>query len=113
MAEPPYTLNDLKALQQWDTPMNIYARPANIFVAGFIGTPSMNLLSASVESAGGGQATEFGVDQGQELPGGLGIAPLDRREDVGDLVHGVEYRGLPLDIVCPRPIASRGAGDGT
>jgi multiple sugar transport system ATP-binding protein len=31
-------------IQQIDTPMRIYARPANLFVAGFIGTPPMNLL---------------------------------------------------------------------
>lgn len=35
-------------LQQIDTPENIYHRPANTFVASFIGTPPMNLLSAHV-----------------------------------------------------------------
>ena len=33
-------------IQQIDTPMRIYARPANLFVAGFVGTPPMNLLRA-------------------------------------------------------------------
>jgi multiple sugar transport system ATP-binding protein len=33
-------------LQQVDTPLNLYDRPANLFVAGFIGSPSMNLLPA-------------------------------------------------------------------
>lgn len=33
-------------LQQLDTPKNIYRRPANTFVASFIGTPPMNLFSA-------------------------------------------------------------------
>ena len=31
-------------LQQYDTPSEIYRRPANLFVAGFVGSPSMNLL---------------------------------------------------------------------
>ncbi|RZQ61733.1 ABC transporter ATP-binding protein [Amycolatopsis suaedae] len=31
-------------LQQCDTPMGLFAKPANVFVAGFIGSPSMNLL---------------------------------------------------------------------
>ncbi|MBI3951984.1 MAG: ABC transporter ATP-binding protein [Acidobacteria bacterium] len=31
-------------LQQFDTPLNVYERPANQFVAGFIGSPSMNFL---------------------------------------------------------------------
>jgi multiple sugar transport system ATP-binding protein len=31
-------------VQQIDTPMNLYQRPANLFVAGFVGSPAMNLL---------------------------------------------------------------------
>ena len=31
-------------IQQIDTPMNLYNRPANLFVAGFLGSPAMNLL---------------------------------------------------------------------
>ena len=33
-------------LQQVDTPLNLYDQPANLFVAGFIGSPAMNLLRA-------------------------------------------------------------------
>jgi multiple sugar transport system ATP-binding protein len=33
-------------LQQADTPLNLYDKPANLFVAGFIGSPAMNLLAA-------------------------------------------------------------------
>jgi multiple sugar transport system ATP-binding protein len=36
-------------LQQVDTPRALYERPVNLFVAGFIGSPSMNLLPATVE----------------------------------------------------------------
>jgi len=35
-------------LQQCDEPRAVYARPANVFVAGFIGSPAMNLLDAEV-----------------------------------------------------------------
>ncbi len=35
-------------LQQIDTPQNLYDHPANIFVAGFIGSPAMNLLDATL-----------------------------------------------------------------
>jgi multiple sugar transport system ATP-binding protein len=35
---------DRGVVQQVDTPMHIYERPANVFVAGFFGTPAMNLL---------------------------------------------------------------------
>ena len=34
-------------LQQCDTPRELYERPANTFVAGFIGSPSMNLCTVS------------------------------------------------------------------
>jgi multiple sugar transport system ATP-binding protein len=40
-------LRDAK-LQQCDEPRAVYARPANVFVAGFIGSPAMNLLEAEV-----------------------------------------------------------------
>jgi multiple sugar transport system ATP-binding protein len=40
-------------LQQVDTPRNLYDKPANAFVAGFIGSPAMNLINAPVS---GGQA---------------------------------------------------------
>jgi multiple sugar transport system ATP-binding protein len=33
-------------LQQVDTPLGLYDTPANIFVAGFIGSPAMNLIEA-------------------------------------------------------------------
>jgi len=36
-------------LQQFDTPLNIYERPANKFVAGFLGSPSMNFLDGTLD----------------------------------------------------------------
>jgi energy-coupling factor transporter ATP-binding protein EcfA2 len=35
-------------IQQVDTPQNLYDKPCNLFVAGFIGTPQMNFLPATV-----------------------------------------------------------------
>jgi multiple sugar transport system ATP-binding protein len=40
-------------LQQVEAPQRLYDRPENLFVAGFIGTPPMNLLEAGVEVNGG------------------------------------------------------------
>jgi multiple sugar transport system ATP-binding protein len=39
-------------LQQVDRPRDLYERPANLFVAGFIGSPPMNLVPAIVEEGG-------------------------------------------------------------
>ncbi len=36
-------------LQQFDTPLNIYNRPANRFVAEFVGSPSMNFIDGKIE----------------------------------------------------------------
>ena len=46
-------------LQQVDSPLSLYDRPKNLFVAGFIGSPAMNLIS--------GKATEGGVQIGDYL----------------------------------------------
>jgi ABC-type sugar transport system ATPase subunit len=35
-------------LQQFDTPMETYHKPANLFVAGFIGSPAMNFISGNL-----------------------------------------------------------------
>ena len=48
-------------LQQVDTPRNLYDKPANAFVAGFIGSPAMNLLSVPV-SNGKAHVGGFDVD---------------------------------------------------
>jgi multiple sugar transport system ATP-binding protein len=40
-------------IQQIDTPGNVYSRPANMFVAGFLGAPSMNFVEGTLEVAEG------------------------------------------------------------
>jgi multiple sugar transport system ATP-binding protein len=39
-------------IQQFDTPSNVYHRPANMFVAGFVGSPSMNFIENGKEVLG-------------------------------------------------------------
>ena len=39
-------------IQQVDTPQNLYEKPANLFVAGFMGSPQMNFLDATVKVEG-------------------------------------------------------------
>lgn len=48
-------------LQQIDTPKNLYDYPANMFVAGFIGSPSMNFFEAKLERANGGLVVDTGA----------------------------------------------------
>jgi multiple sugar transport system ATP-binding protein len=44
---------DLGVIQQIGTPLDLYYRPANLFVAGFIGEPPMNTFAARLELAEG------------------------------------------------------------
>ncbi len=62
-------------LQQLDTPQNLYNFPANLFVAGFIGSPAMNFFPAKIRRDGSkmiADANEFSVplpaDKSQDLP---------------------------------------------
>ena len=48
-------------LQQCASPLEIYQRPANIFVAGFIGTPSMNFIPATLKKTANGYSIDTGV----------------------------------------------------
>ena len=47
-------------LQQLDAPAALYDDPVNLFVAGFIGSPAMNLVTASLTSADGRVTASFG-----------------------------------------------------
>jgi multiple sugar transport system ATP-binding protein len=51
-------------LQQVATPQDLYDRPVNLFVGGFIGSPAMNMLEATLAKSNGGLAVEAG---GQRL----------------------------------------------
>src|SRR5580693_2347216 len=46
-------------LQQGDTPQNLFDHPVNLFVGGFIGSPSMNLVTAKMTSDDDGAAVTF------------------------------------------------------
>ena len=48
-------------LQQYDAPAHVFAEPANVFVAGFVGSPAMNLIAADVVTSADG-ATLRGAD---------------------------------------------------
>jgi multiple sugar transport system ATP-binding protein len=68
-------------VQQLDSPHNLYANPANMFVAAFIGSPSMNLFEATIENGhvvfGGHRLPVSGGLRGQAGPVVVGIRPSD------------------------------------
>ncbi|MFC4765607.1 ABC transporter ATP-binding protein [Dyella koreensis] len=85
-------------IQQIDTPMNLYDKPANLFVAGFLGSPAMNLLRGRLHADGGWKlAMPQGVLALGELPQSSALDAWRDRE----IVVGVR----PEDL-CPRADAS-------
>ncbi|MBW3563342.1 MAG: sn-glycerol-3-phosphate ABC transporter ATP-binding protein UgpC [Acidobacteria bacterium] len=82
-------LNDGR-IQQIDTPMNLYLKPKNLFVAGFIGSPAMNFIRGRVE-----------VDPSMSFisrDGALRV-PLDERSPGGsrEAILGVRPEDLDID----------------
>jgi len=55
-------------LQQFGTPMEIYGKPSNLFVAKFVGTPSINTVAGSLDSGEGKTSFHVGDDR-WNLPG--------------------------------------------
>jgi multiple sugar transport system ATP-binding protein len=50
-------------LQQVDSPQELYDRPVNLFVGGFIGSPSMNMIEARLERDGDGLVVDLGAQK--------------------------------------------------
>ena len=98
-------------LQQVDSPLNLYDKPANLFVAGFIGSPAMNLLKA------------HNVDGHAKL-GDIEV-PIDRDaagKAHGDITIGVrpeawrivgEGEGIPVKVTVVEELGADGFVYGT
>ncbi len=86
-------------LQQCATPREMYDRPANLFVAGFIGSPAMNLLSVPVTESG----VKFGnhtldVARGDVAGAGSQVIVGVRPEDV-EVTSNPDGLELVIDVV--------------
>jgi multiple sugar transport system ATP-binding protein len=73
-------------LQQVADPQTLYDRPVNLFVGGFIGSPSMNMIEARLEARNGGYAAIVGSQSiaigAEELAARPGLAGYDGLEVV-------------------------------
>jgi multiple sugar transport system ATP-binding protein len=76
-------------LQQVDSPQNLYDKPGNVFVAAFIGSPSMNLFEAMLELNGDGGAVKLGGQSLSLAPEALAARPGLRNYDGKKLVIGI------------------------
>jgi multiple sugar transport system ATP-binding protein len=85
-------LMDRGVIQQVDSPMAIYQRPGNQFVASFIGSPAMNFIRGDIDQgvfrvAVANGAAPNGIEVGSSMPSGpavLGVRPEDLLAHTGD-----------------------------
>ena len=91
-------------LQQVAAPQELYRRPANLFVAGFIGSPAMNLVEATLERGAGGSGTggsgTDGSGTGDAGPGGAGP----------EVIFGPHRLRVPAGVVREHPALEKYLG---
>ena len=103
MADRIVVLRD-GVIEQIGAPLDLYDRPANLFVAGFIGSPSMNLLNGTIRLNG---SPTFVIDGGVSLP--LASAPAD--SDGRRAIYGIRpehlmlsgTEGMPVEVSVLEP----------
>jgi multiple sugar transport system ATP-binding protein len=90
-------------VEQIGAPLELYDRPANLFVAGFIGSPAMNFIKGRLEDGG------FVSEGGLRLPVGAAPAGSDGRP----VIYGIRPEhfqltdaGVPLEVVVVEPTGS-------
>ena len=99
----------LGVVEQIGAPLELYDRPVNLFVAGFIGSPAMNFIDATLRRADG-SAVAVAAD-GTQLP----VPPDVAGQDGQPIVYGIrpehlEFvpagQGLSVDVVVVEPTGS-------
>ena len=92
-------------VEQIGAPLELYDRPANRFVASFIGSPAMNLIEGTIESGGAGFATADGV----RLP----LASVPTGAAGKPAIYGIRPEhftvadhGIPVKVVVIEPTGS-------
>ena len=91
-------------IEQQGAPLDLYYSPANRFIAGFIGSPAMNFVPATVGEGGRSLILEFGTDRrilpvGQVLePGRIVIAGI-RPENIVVTEPGRGVFDVRVDVI--------------
>src|SRR3712207_6668019 len=102
-------------LQQVDTPRNLYDRPDNVFVAGFIGSPAMNLIDVDLDGNGavlGGRSLPLSRETMQALSAdGSQNATIGFRPEAVRVVG--EGQGFPYEVVVVEELGSDAYAYGT
>ena len=106
-------------VQQVDAPERLYRKPANMFVAGFIGSPAMNFVQGTLQNGSvvlGGQAVPLPAPSGRSGPVVVGVRPEDVVVgDVGTLpaqIEITEQLGPEMLVHVDVPGITLAAGEG-
>ncbi|MBL4811605.1 MAG: sn-glycerol-3-phosphate ABC transporter ATP-binding protein UgpC [Rhodobacteraceae bacterium] len=93
-------------VEQIGSPLDLYDRPHNVFVAGFIGSPSMNFLQGKIEIVGG--VERFVSEGGLVLPVSEGVAEVGRAVTYGVRPEhiGIGAAGVALNVIVVEPTGS-------
>ncbi len=99
MADRIVVLRDGR-VEQVGSPLQLYNKPANRFVAGFIGSPKMNFLNARVRDDGSGGRSRLALDGGGEMEMDVGIAAGNDVVEIGIRPEHVELvdAGIPMTV---------------
>jgi multiple sugar transport system ATP-binding protein len=98
-------------LQQVDTPQNLYDLPDNVFVAAFIGSPSMNLFDATLHVRDGGGSVDIGSQSLAFGPELLSRHPRVRDYDGRRVIIGIrpedlEHASMATDVPADRRLTA-------
>jgi multiple sugar transport system ATP-binding protein len=94
-------------LQQVDAPQELYDRPVNLFVGGFIGSPAMNMVEATLERANGSLAARAGdqrITLGEET---LAAHPALKAHEGKTVILGIRPEDLEDASLAPDAPAER------
>jgi multiple sugar transport system ATP-binding protein len=93
-------------IEQIGTPMEVYAEPANLFVAGFIGTPAMNMIPAEIAADAAGRPCVLAAGASLPLDPAHGFACAPGAK----VVFGIRPEDIAL---LPAGVVAKAAIDGT
>jgi multiple sugar transport system ATP-binding protein len=88
-------------LQQVAPPQELYEHPVNLFVAGFIGSPAMNILEATLERSNGKFSVRTGSQSLELDPEALSLRPALERYDGKQVIVGIRPEHLEDAALVP------------
>ena len=96
-------------LQQVASPQELYRRPANLFVAGFIGSPAMNLVEATLERGAAGSGTAGSGTAGSGT-GGSGSGSAGAGSGDPEVIFGPHRLRVPAGVLREHPALEKYLG---